>query len=415
MRMPANTAKALGLEAQHCDSRSLFFDKLADPSAKDSATQTSRTDWFKRVIGLEAEPVKLDSWIRWLDESGLRRSDMLQAKLESRLMVNMAGGVMGNAGLCLDRFGVPYVPGGAVKGCARRMAIELLKETRKSNESTDELARLLADVALVFGWSQEDWMPNKDSDFVYSVGSEKWFEVRRATGRFLLKAEPEGPEDFGYFGGAVSFLPAYPLDLPAKDLELDVITSHHTDYYKDEGNQRVATDTEEPNPVKFIAVAAGVSFAFFTLPLRGQLSSRSQSGALLYVLARDWLRQGLETFGLGAKIAAGYGWFKEVRPAQASSSTGFTGKLEVVTQQSAKPVEHPVISKWRGHAIPGNFRALLPDLAAIDNTGELRRIFDAIVPESERSRLRKANRYWQSFVSRPEGQQVLRRLGISLK
>jgi CRISPR/Cas system CMR subunit Cmr6 (Cas7 group RAMP superfamily) len=43
-------------------------------------------------------------------------------------MVNMAGGVMENAGLCLDRFGLPYIPGSAVKGCARRTALAALRE-----------------------------------------------------------------------------------------------------------------------------------------------------------------------------------------------------------------------------------------------------------------------------------------------
>jgi hypothetical protein len=33
------------------------------------------------------------------------------------------------------------------------------------------------------------------------------------------------------------------------------------------------------------------------------------TGARLAALARGWLRQGLEGFGLGAKTAAGYGWF----------------------------------------------------------------------------------------------------------
>ena len=69
---------------------------------------------------------------------------------------DMAGGVMENAGLCLDRFGMPYIPGNGVKGCARRMAIQELLEAR-AKASDDELAKLLADIALVFGWGEEDW------------------------------------------------------------------------------------------------------------------------------------------------------------------------------------------------------------------------------------------------------------------
>jgi hypothetical protein len=58
---------------------------------------------------------------------------------------------------------------------------------------------------------------------------------------------------------------------------------------------------------------------------------------------------------------------------------------------------------------------LLPDLAAIEDAQELRRIFDAVIPQAERSRLRKSNRYWQSFVSHPDGRKILRRLAICLQ
>ena len=42
----------------------------------------------------------------------------------SRLMVDLAGGVMENANLNLDRYGLPRIPGSAIKGLARRMALQ---------------------------------------------------------------------------------------------------------------------------------------------------------------------------------------------------------------------------------------------------------------------------------------------------
>ena len=65
----------------------------------------------------------------------------------------MAGGVMENAGLCLDRFGLPYLPGSAVKGCARRAATHALVETT----SAEDKAELLFNLCLVFGWADADW------------------------------------------------------------------------------------------------------------------------------------------------------------------------------------------------------------------------------------------------------------------
>jgi CRISPR-associated protein Cmr6 len=341
--MPKDTRAVLGTDAKNCESRSLLFDRFANPSARDSGHQAPRKFWFEQVINRKPCTAKLDSWARWLGELGLKTEDVLIFQLQSRLMVNMAGGVMENAGLCLDRFGMPYIPGSAIKGCARRTAIQELLEAR-AKASDDELAKLLSDIALVFGWSQEDWISDSNkqgsirSDFVYSVGRETWHQVSTAAGCLLLGAEPKRAKDFGSFAGCISFLPAYPCprEPPIKDLELDVITCHHSEYYGEpavpsgvphselrwrkwkrehdewEANRGTAPDIEEPKPVLFPAVAVGAAFQFAVLPLRGERKSLSRPETRLYALARDWLRCGLETFGLGGKTAAGYGWFKEI-------------------------------------------------------------------------------------------------------
>jgi CRISPR-associated protein Cmr6 len=371
--LPKDTNTALGPNAKACDSRSLLFERFADPSAREEP----RKAWFKRITDLKPHSAKRESWTCWLREEGLglKADAILFAQLQSRLMVNMAGGVMENAGLCLDRFGVPYIPGSSVKGCARRTAIQSLLEAREANEPADKLARLLAQIALVFGWGEQDWKtrldtvskltPKRDetdetfaqrcqerwkakrSDFAYAVGDELWDKVSAATRKLLPGTD--------HFAGTVSFMPAYPHQLPANDLELDIVTCHHPKYYRGEADMPVALDIEEPNPVVFPAVAAGVVFQFAILPLHparaglvGQVSDLTVPGVSgsvstpvgarslrtsnepksagpetpptgrpeacptpdhLLTSAREWLSQGLETFGLGAKTAAGYGWF----------------------------------------------------------------------------------------------------------
>jgi CRISPR-associated protein Cmr6 len=417
--LPKDTRGALGEDARACDSRSLFFDKFADPLAKDSGNRTPRKTWFKSVIGRKPLRVKVDSWARCLGELGLTPDDILLVKLQSRLMVNMAGGVMENAGLCLDRFGVSYIPGSAVKGCARRMAIQLLAEAREKNHHPEVLARLLADIALVFGWGQDDWRPDQNkhghlkSDFVYAIGCEKWLKVFREVGGLLLQTQTERHEDLSHFAGAVAFLAAYPQALSANDLELDVVTCHHPRYYQ--GELDLATDDEEPNPVTFIAVAAGPTFAFATLPLRAQRESLSQPGAKLHVLARNWLHQGLETFGLGAKTAAGYGWFNETgiqtTPTTSSDETqGVVARPAVSTSS-----EHALITQWRGKTQPSNFRVFRPLLAALTDDEELKRVFGAVMPPGELARLKRSNPYWQSFTAHPDGIAILKRLKIELR
>lgn len=316
--LPSDTRLALEeLPVSGC-SRSLYFDRFAQPAQRKEA----RNSFFNKGFKAHRAGEKIVSWNAWLGHSGFgfKPARLLVAELQSRLMVNMAGGVMENAGLCLDRFGVPYIPGSAIKGCARRMAIQKLWEAREANESPGLLARLLADLALVFGWGEQDWTIEKNkngkfvSDFVYAVDLTLWQEVSSEARNRLPQTD--------HFAGAISFLPAFPHTLPEHDLQLDVLTCHHSNYYEqpDRANKRrdwddwnrnwgKAPDTEEPNPVVFPTIAGGIVFQFPVQPVRRERDSFSQPGSKLTSVALAWLGQSLELFGLGAKTAAGYGWF----------------------------------------------------------------------------------------------------------
>jgi CRISPR-associated protein Cmr6 len=272
----------------------------------------------------------------------------------------MAGGVMENAGLCLDRFGLPYIPGSAVKGCARRWAIQTLLDARGSDESSNNLARHLASLALVFGCSEQDWGDKRKdgrfvSDFAFAIGDKQWREIG-ASARKLVPVSDS-------FGGYVSYMSAYPvnigkvtglpLDMPETgQLELDVVTCHHGDYYANP-DTKVASDTEEPVPVIFPAVAAGHVFTFAVLPLRDCTSE-------LLSMARTWLVDGLKTFGLGAKTAAGYGWFEDVSTAIRQVHEVLRREREQKEQRGREQAERDVVRA-----------SLQPDLDLID---QLRRL-----------------------------------------
>ncbi len=317
---PSDTRTALQMLPVADCSRSLYFDRFARPDTEKDA----RRDFFRDGLKTKALPLKRDAWLNFLlRDLGLKHDTLLFGKLQARLMVNMAGGVMENAGLCLDRLtGIPYIPGSAVKGCARRMAVQLLLEA-----PADQKADLLTQIALIFGWSDLEWRTKADlrprrnesdeefqkrweqerSDFAYACGDELWQRLSDEVmaglaGRLGVSVtrNRQGRIELPSFAGSVSFLPAYPIQAPNPDLELDVVTCHHRDYYA--GKLPVATDTEEPNPVVFPAVAPGHVFAFAVVPLRN-------CDATLLNRACNWLKAGLETFGLGAKTNAGYGWF----------------------------------------------------------------------------------------------------------
>jgi CRISPR-associated protein Cmr6 len=263
-------------------------------------------------------------------------------------MVNMSGGVMENANICLNRYGLPVIPGSAVKGCARRTALAALREWTETDirpsgkenllsplcENFQEPHQLLTQICLVFGWVELDWKPKpspKKPDFEWASGNN-FQPVWKAAALALcakLGVLPSGRQadspwnDLPNYAGTIAFLEAVPNRDPG--LELDVLTSHHPDYYNPEKVQvNIATDTENPVPVLFPAVKEQTGsdyFEFRLVPMR-----RATRDDLSF--AKMALQVGLETFGLGGKTNAGYGSFdaseqfqKSARAAEIAEAT----------------------------------------------------------------------------------------------
>ena len=340
IHLAIDTSTALGSDLKNCDSRSLFQTHLADPTLKDHG----RKQWFQNLIARQSV-----SRTPWHPPTAV----LLRAQLKSRLMVNMAGGVMENAGLSLDRYGLPHLPGSAVKGCARRAALAALREwceTGIKPAGEDNLfttlcqpfstpSALLTTIASTFGWVETDWSTDKNkndtwqSDFAWacaaaSATAQPTSDTPAPTGHTIPaqgnalgpptppRSSPVGAAQrlrtimdaalaqLGHhkqFAGTIAFLDARPNRDPG--LILDVLTPHHKDYY--EGKLKTATDTEDPVPVYFPAVKEQSKDDHFTFPL---IPLQRATEALL-TFATLALRTGLETFGLGAKTNAGYGWF----------------------------------------------------------------------------------------------------------
>ncbi|MBF0108890.1 MAG: type III-B CRISPR module RAMP protein Cmr6 [Magnetococcales bacterium] len=150
--------------------------------------------------------------------------------------------------------GVPVLPGSAIKGVCRRMAV------------------------------LQDWDPRT---------IERWFG-------------PEiTPDDSANGRGALIFMDAWPTKWPR--LVVDIVNCHHPRYYaqpiKDKAD--FPSETESPVPVLFLALDQGSRFAF---PIRQRPGSKidlEEAGNLLITA--------LETLGLGAKRASGYGLMRQPR------------------------------------------------------------------------------------------------------
>lgn len=105
--------------------------------------------------------------------------------------------------------------------------------------------------------------------------------------------------------GDILFFDALPAVWPR--LCVDIINCHHQSYYNqmEKHEQNWPRETEDPVPVFFLAVENKTKFTF-------RLSSRSRTESDLKK-AMDYLRNGLDYYGIGGKTAVGYGTFNEVQ------------------------------------------------------------------------------------------------------
>ena len=205
-----------------------------------------------------------------------QRLKIIYARLEGRLAINLADGIIQNAGISLDRiFGLPLIPGSAIKGVARHAA-----------------------------WC--DVQENPDP--------EKKKLLNRVFG-----ADDQSCQ------GAVTFLQA----TPTNDAKIVVdITNVHTPKYYRTGKISDLRE-EKPTPNTFPAVERGAEFAF-PIVLNGLDPDET-----LLEAAGKWLVTALSISGIGAKTGAGYGWFSilgETSSSVEKQTENVQANVEIVEQ-----------------------------------------------------------------------------------
>ncbi len=145
-------------------------------------------------------------------------------------------------------FGLPIVPGSALKGAARAYA-------KLVEGKTDDDDDLIA----VFGTTEK--------------------------------------------AGSVIFFDAIPLKPPK--FQLDIMNPHYPNYYDNRGgtSQNLAppADWDSPRPVFFLTVRE--------TPYLFAIAARSEQGNRLLDLAEHWLKGALRELGIGAKTSADYGYW----------------------------------------------------------------------------------------------------------
>ncbi|MEO1927844.1 MAG: type III-B CRISPR module RAMP protein Cmr6 [Nautiliaceae bacterium] len=185
------------------------------------------------------------------------KKDNLVFKTDEKLIIGLGSASVYETSLTLHHiYGVPYIPGSAVKGSFRSYLIE--KYCANDEEAT-----------------KKEW-------FIDIFGSEE-------------------------SQGKVIFFDAFPIE----DLKIfkDIINPHYQDYYSDDKNKIYPTDDQSPVPIPFLVVEGKFKFVFgikedFEVNIKG-----NKKNVLKFV--KEYLECSLKEFGIGAKTAVGYGYFEK--------------------------------------------------------------------------------------------------------
>ena len=225
------------------DNPGLVLDRYQRRTRADSAAMAELLD---RVCSSPPPPLYRDAFADWqrtvLALPGVRAQEF---EARTRLIVGLGSESVRETGITLLRpYGVPVLPGSALKGLARRYA-----EAHLDPSQRDALRYLFGEQAMAS----------------YLTYLDAWYV----------------PE-------------SVPGDQP---LCRDVITVHHPRYYSSRGRDGVPWDFDDPNPVPFIA-ARGRYLVAVLAP---------DAGAEWAEQALRVLTQALGDWGIGGKTSSGYG------------------------------------------------------------------------------------------------------------
>lgn len=205
---------------------------------------------------------------------------LFAATAVSSVAVGLGNESVLEVGLSLHHtYGMPVIPGSALKGLCRRGALLLKQQGRLREEA----------LKVLFGYSDQ----SGDASAGYVTFWDAWYD----------------PDSVG-----------------GKPFHRDVVTVHHPDYYSERGG-KYPTDFDDPNPVPFLVVKPGASFLF-------ALQAPDEAWGRFAQNLMEWCLQNL---GVGAKTNAGYGFLvpgKADEPGKPPVSPSSAAQAQAVPPES---------------------------------------------------------------------------------
>lgn len=259
IRTPMRAAIS-GLE--RFDNPGLAFDRCI-PALGDSEHSEAK-DLLRKIRDSAASEAYIAAFDRWIGTAERQGVVLVRADLTGPLAVGLGNESSIEVGVTTNRiYGMPVIPGSAVKGLCHRTA-------RLGLDMPADARRVL------FGERERA---------ASCTWHDAWFDPRSLNGA---------------------------------PFQVDTVTVHHPKYYQSHGEDGWPTDFDDPTPVAFLSVKPGARFMFGL-----QVHAAADVVGGWNELGRALLAWCLENCGIGGKTNAGYGRFKpaEMR-GQANGSNG---------------------------------------------------------------------------------------------
>lgn len=250
---------------------------------------------------------------RWLETARSQKAELFPLTPEWRFAVGLGNESAIENGFTFHRlYGFPIIPGSALKGLARAAALVAIADslgvTKLSLSQVKERGdKKKTPLEKLEGYLLANDERIRDAEHVRKAKNEEnkaWKELGQEVKQLEMIPDAQSRIDqfrriFGtqHAAGEAIFFDAMPAEAPS--LEIDVMNVHYPDYY---GKDEYPTDSQNPTPIPFLTV--GRTPFWFAVGRRKPMDSDA------YEQAVTWLKTGLTEFGIGAKTAAGYGYFE---------------------------------------------------------------------------------------------------------
>jgi len=317
-RLPDDTRKAL-IGIKDIDNFALKLNKVA-------RFEGEKFEFFKTDKGKVKYQIKANisremieniskRYYGSINKLNLKLSKELILKPDWRLIVGLGNESVYETSMTLHHiYGIPYIPGSAIKGVTGRYFIQnefegTICELKQTNvfENVLENLDIKKDEKLEFEdfkkkFSAKDRKASEDlyKFFYESSNIKNEAKILIEVYQTLFGSQKKK--------GSIIFFDAFPIEPP--NIEPDVMNPHYGPYYLDSSGKVPPADYHSPVPIPFLTVE-NTRFEFIigiSEKGNGTIEGGKFEGKQPMEIAYDYMRKSLSEHGIGAKTAVGYGY-----------------------------------------------------------------------------------------------------------